>query len=94
MNTVEILETLKRHENGWLRSGPVAMSGSVIGYAEIAGPRRGQQIWINNYGTCECPSHHRRSESWRMANAREARWWSVLLAWCGLVKPSGCLDGL
>ena len=31
------------------------MSGDVIGWAKIEGPKPGQEIWINNYGLPERP---------------------------------------
>jgi hypothetical protein len=55
MQSIEIQKLLKQHEYMWARTGPIAKSGDVIGYARIGGRRFGQEIWINNYGLPQRP---------------------------------------
>src|SRR5580698_10489319 len=46
---------LSNYACAWSRNGPVALSGPIIGYRQIPGPKPGQQIWMNNVGTPERP---------------------------------------
>jgi len=47
---------LKSHEYMWLRKGPIARSGDVIGWGWMPGPRPNQQIWLNNFGLPDRPN--------------------------------------
>jgi hypothetical protein len=55
MQSIEIQTMLKHYEYMWARTGPIAKSGDVIGYARIGGRKFGQEIWLNHYGLPQRP---------------------------------------